>query len=79
MICGGIGWIMRLRRRFWMRMGRRRWRSCGSRRIGIMATEISYKEGLKKCDERLMGKKVGKITPGGSLTAKVKRTFGGDV
>jgi alpha-galactosidase len=37
------------------------------------STEIPYKEGLKKRDARLMGKKVGKINPGGSLTAKVKR------
>jgi len=37
------------------------------------ATEVSYKEGLKKRDERLMGKKIGKIAPGGTLTAKVKR------
>jgi alpha-galactosidase len=37
------------------------------------STEISYKEGLKKRDKRLMGKKVGKINAGGSLTAKVKR------
>jgi alpha-galactosidase len=37
------------------------------------STEISYKEGLKKRDDRLMGKKVGKINAGGSLTAKVKR------
>lgn len=37
------------------------------------STEISYKDGLKRQDARLMGKKVGKINPGGSLTAKVKR------
>ena len=37
------------------------------------ATEMSYKEGLKKRDERLMGKKIGKIAPGGSLDKKVKR------
>ena len=37
------------------------------------ATEVSYKDGLKKRDERLMGKKIGKIAPGGTLTAKVKR------
>jgi alpha-galactosidase len=37
------------------------------------ATEISYKDGLKRRDARLMGKKVGNINPGGSLTAKVKR------
>jgi alpha-galactosidase len=37
------------------------------------STEIPYKEGLKKRDARLMGEKIGKINPGGSLTAKVKR------
>ena len=37
------------------------------------ATEMSYKDGLKKWDERLMGKKIGKIAPGGTLSAKVKR------
>ena len=37
------------------------------------STEISYKDGLKARDERLMGKKIGKIAPGGTLTAKVKR------
>jgi alpha-galactosidase len=37
------------------------------------ATEISYKVGLKKKDERLMGKKVGEIAPGGTLMAQVKR------
>jgi alpha-galactosidase len=37
------------------------------------STEISYRDGLKKQDARLMGKKVGKVNPGGSLTAKVKR------
>jgi alpha-galactosidase len=37
------------------------------------STEMSYKEGLKRRDERLMGRNVGKIAPGGSLTAKVKR------
>ena len=37
------------------------------------STELSYKDGLKRRDARLMGKKVGNITPGGSLTAKVKR------
>ncbi|KAH8758096.1 alpha-galactosidase [Hyaloscypha sp. PMI_1271] len=37
------------------------------------STKISYKEGLKKMDDRLMGKKVSKINAGGSLTAKVKR------
>jgi len=37
------------------------------------STELSYKDGLKRQDARLMGKKVGNITPGGSLAAKVKR------
>jgi alpha-galactosidase len=37
------------------------------------STELSYKDGLKRRDARLMGKKVGNIIPGGSLTAKVKR------
>jgi alpha-galactosidase len=37
------------------------------------STELSYKDGLKRRDARLMGKKVGNITPGGSLAAKVKR------
>jgi alpha-galactosidase len=37
------------------------------------STELSYKDGLKRQDARLMGKRVGNITPGGSLTAKVKR------
>jgi alpha-galactosidase len=37
------------------------------------STEISYKDGLKSRDERLMGKKIGAIAPGGTLTAKVKR------
>ena len=37
------------------------------------STELSYKDGLKRRDARLMGKKVGNIAPGGSLTAKVKR------
>lgn len=36
------------------------------------ATTLSYKEGLKKGDKRLLGKKIGKITPGGTLTAMVK-------
>jgi alpha-galactosidase len=36
-------------------------------------TEMSYKEGLKRRDGRLMGKKIGKIAPGGSLDKKVKR------
>ncbi|RDW84409.1 hypothetical protein BP6252_01999 [Coleophoma cylindrospora] len=37
------------------------------------STETSYKEGLKMGDKRLMGKKIGSIKPGGSLTAKVKK------
>ncbi|KAH7361077.1 melibiase [Rhexocercosporidium sp. MPI-PUGE-AT-0058] len=37
------------------------------------STETSYKDGLKKSDPRLMGKKTGKIAPGGSLTAKVNK------
>ncbi len=37
------------------------------------ATEISYKEGLKNSDARLLGKKTGRIPAGGSLTVKVKR------
>jgi len=37
------------------------------------STEISYTDGLEKQDARLMGKKVGKVNPGGSLTAKIKR------
>lgn len=37
------------------------------------STELSYKDGLKKSDARLMGKKIGTVKPGGSLTAKVKR------
>lgn len=37
------------------------------------STEMSYKDGLKKKDARLMGKKVRTTKPGGSLTAKVKR------
>ena len=36
-------------------------------------TEMSYKEGLKRRDGRLMGKKIGKIAPGGSLDKKVKK------
>lgn len=35
-------------------------------------TAMSYKEGLRKGDERLLGKMIGKITPGGTLTAMVK-------
>lgn len=37
------------------------------------STELPYKDGLKKSDPRLMGKKIGKIAPGGSLSAKVKK------
>jgi alpha-galactosidase len=37
------------------------------------STEISYRDGLEKQDARLVGKKVGKVNPGGSLTAKIKR------
>lgn len=37
------------------------------------STEISYKDGLKARDERLMGKKIGSIAPGGMLTSEVKR------
>src|SRR6202012_5165515 len=33
------------------------------------ATALSYKEGLKKGDKRLLGKKVGKISPCGTLSA----------
>ena len=36
------------------------------------ATALSYKEGLKKGDERLLGKKIGRVEAGGSLTAAVK-------
>jgi alpha-galactosidase len=36
------------------------------------STEMTYKDGLKRRDARLMGKKVGKISEGGTLTAKVK-------
>jgi len=36
------------------------------------ATEIPYKEGLKKGDPRLLGKMVGKILPGEKLTATVR-------
>ena len=37
------------------------------------ATELSYKEGLKNSDPRLLGKKISRIPPGGTLTATVKR------
>lgn len=36
------------------------------------STALSYKEGLQKSDERLLGKKIGKIAPGGNLTTMVK-------
>jgi alpha-galactosidase len=36
------------------------------------ATATSYQEGLKKGDERLLGKKIGIINPGGTLSARVK-------
>jgi len=36
------------------------------------ATDISYKDGLKKDDERLLGKLVGKVMPGAELTATVR-------
>lgn len=37
------------------------------------ATELSYKEGLKKRDERLMGKKIGVVEPEGTLTKLIPR------
>jgi alpha-galactosidase len=37
------------------------------------STEIPYKQELRGLDPRLLGKKVGTISPGGSLKAKVKR------
>jgi alpha-galactosidase len=37
------------------------------------STALSYKEGLKKGDERLLGKKIGKIEAGGTFTANVKK------
>jgi len=37
------------------------------------ATEISYEEGLKNSDLRLLGKKISRIAPSGILTATVKR------
>lgn len=37
------------------------------------SSEISYKQGLRDQDPRLLGKKVSTINPGGSLKAKVKR------
>ena len=37
------------------------------------STVLPYKDGLKQGDSRLMGKKITKIAPGGTLTAKVKK------
>lgn len=37
------------------------------------STELSYKDGLKASDERLLGKKISTIKPGGALSTKVKR------
>lgn len=37
------------------------------------STAISYKEGLKAQDPRLMGKKIGSVEPNGVLKAKVKK------
>jgi alpha-galactosidase len=37
------------------------------------ATALPYKDGVKKEDSRLLGNKIGKIEPGGTLIAKVKR------
>ncbi|KUJ17891.1 alpha-galactosidase [Mollisia scopiformis] len=37
------------------------------------STEVSYKDGLKRSDPRLLGKNVDKISAGGSFSAKVKR------
>lgn len=37
------------------------------------STALPYKEGLKRSDPRLLGKKKGIISPEGSLTAKVKK------
>lgn len=37
------------------------------------STGMSYKDGLKKSDPRLLGKRTGRIIPGGSLTAKVNK------
>jgi alpha-galactosidase len=37
------------------------------------STETPYKEGIKNRDERLMGKKVGTIKPGGAWTTTVKK------
>jgi len=37
------------------------------------STAVSYADGLEAGDERLFGKKVSTISPGGSLTVNVKR------
>jgi alpha-galactosidase len=37
------------------------------------ATEISYKEGLKQGDARLIGRKIGSVKADGAITATVKR------
>jgi len=37
------------------------------------STALSYKEGLKRSDARLLGKKVGKIAAKGTLTKKVRK------
>jgi len=37
------------------------------------ATKLSYKEGLRTNDIRLLGKKISMVSPGGTLTATVKR------
>ncbi|KAG4444303.1 hypothetical protein IFR05_000177 [Cadophora sp. M221] len=37
------------------------------------STTLSYKDGLKKSDPRLMGKKIGTVDPSGTLSAKVKK------
>ena len=37
------------------------------------ASEKSYREGLDSADKRLLGKKIGNVKPGSSLTARVPR------
>jgi alpha-galactosidase len=37
------------------------------------STELSYKDGLRKDDSRLLGKKISTINPGGLLTVRVPR------
>ena len=37
------------------------------------STELSYAEGLKTGDKRLLGQQIGKIGPGGQIKAKVPR------